>query len=315
MTGTAGFAVFHVFHGCIVRAALWLNQVGMATVATIKHLNVYGVREGNVTKAIVLEDDVPGMAPGAVAGTSYPESIRPVMAGTAGFSVLHCFHGCLICALLCFERVRMATVAALKHLNMDGVRKSDVANIFVFEGDVSGMASDAIAGNCYPESIRPVMTGTAGFSVLHGFHGCLVRSALCLIQVGMATVTTLKHFNVYGVREGNVADAFVLEDDVAGMAFSAVTCNVECLPAVVAGTAGLAPLHYFHADMVAVAFLLEEFWMTRITLGSMYVMAEDDCTDGPGLYVDFVHHSPDTPHSSIVSHTNGVQGGRQSDYQ
>ncbi len=74
MTGPAGFAVLHVFHGRLVRAALGLEQVGMTTVAAIKRLNVYGVREGDVAVVFVLEDNVAGMAFVAFTGTGYTES-------------------------------------------------------------------------------------------------------------------------------------------------------------------------------------------------------------------------------------------------
>ena len=87
------------------------------------------------------------------------------------------------------------------------------------------------------------MACAAGFTVLHVFHCCFVLAALGLIQVRMATVATLKHLNVYGVRECDVTDGFVFEYDVAGMAFVAVTGDAECLLAVMAGAAGLDALH------------------------------------------------------------------------
>ena len=41
------------------------------------------------------------------------------------------------------------------------------------------------------------MTGAAGFTALHGFHGCfLVRTSLGLEQVGMTTVAAIEHFYV-----------------------------------------------------------------------------------------------------------------------
>ena len=81
------------------------------------------------------------------------------------------------------------------------------------------------------------MACAAGFTVLHVFHCCFVLAALGLIQVRMAIVATLKHLNVYGVRECDVTDGFVFEYDVAGMAFVAVTSNAERFLAVVTGPA------------------------------------------------------------------------------
>jgi hypothetical protein len=40
-------------------------------------------------------------------------------------------------------------------------------------------------------------------------------------------------------------------------------------------SAGFAPLHRFHADMVAIVLLLEELRVTHITLGAMQTMAEN----------------------------------------
>ena len=74
MAGAAGFAVLHVFHGRLVRAALGLEQVGMATVAALQHLNVRGMRKGDVAGVFVLVENVTGMALGAVSTTSYTES-------------------------------------------------------------------------------------------------------------------------------------------------------------------------------------------------------------------------------------------------
>ena len=121
MTGAAGFTVLHVFHGRLVGAAFGLKQVGMATIAATKHFNVYGVREGDVAVIFILVENVTGMALGAVTVTGYAESIRPVVTGTAGFTLPHVFHGCLVGALFGLKQVGMTTVATLKHLNMDGV--------------------------------------------------------------------------------------------------------------------------------------------------------------------------------------------------
>ena len=121
----------------------------------------------------------------------------------------------------------------------------------------------------YTESSRPIVTGTAGFAVLHVLHGCLIRSAHGLIQVGMTTVATLKHLNVYGVREGDVPGVLVLEENVPCMAFSAVSGNAESMLAIMADAAGLAALHYFHTDVVAVVFLYKGFRVTLIAAAAM----------------------------------------------
>jgi len=112
------------------------------------------------------------------------------------------------------------------------------------------------------------------------------------------------------MRKGDVTCAFVLEEDVARMAFSAVAGYGKCSFSIVAGAAGPASLHNFHADVVAVALFLKEFRMTLITIGAMFYMTENNSTDGFGLYVDFVYNAPPASHASYLFHTNSVQDGR-----
>jgi len=234
------------------------------------------------------------------------------MAGAAGLSVPHVFHGRFIRTALGLKQVGMTTVAALEHLNVGRVRESDVTSFFVPEEDVAGMTFGAVSATGYAESIGAVMTGAAGYAVLHVFHICLVRAALSLEQVGMTTVAALEHFNVDCMREYYLSDVFIIVENITSVASGTVAFNAECFPAVMAGTAGHASLHGFHADVVAVVLLFEQFRVTAITVGAMSAMTEDDFTDGFGLYVDFVHY---TPHSSHSPHTNSIEDRRQGDYQ
>jgi hypothetical protein len=109
------------------------------------------------------------------------------------------------------------------------------------------------------------------------------------------------------VGEGDIPDILVCEDDVAGMAFVAVAGYCKGFSAIVAGAAGFSSLHYFHADVIAVALFFEEFRVALVALGAMLYMAENDLPDGFGLYVDFVDHF------TYISHAYRIQGGRKSD--
>lgn len=155
----------------------------------------------------------------------------------------------------------------------------------------------------YTESCRPIVTGSTGFALLHVFHGRLIRATLSLEQVGMAIVAA-KHACVNGVREGDVTSVFFLEENVAGMTRDAVTSYAERSIPIVATAAGFAAFHFFHAGVVAVVLLFENFRMTRITFGAMYFMTEYNFTDGLGLYVDFVHHyTPIVARPTILRYT------------
>lgn len=171
------------------------------------------------------------------------------------------------------------------------------------------MARLAIPGDT--ECRRTVVAGAAGLTILHLGHGRLVHAALGLEQVGVA-VFAAKQGNVRGVREGDVAGIFLDVEDVAGMAGDAVALDTESALAVMAGPAGLAPLHRFHADVAAVAFLLEEFRMARVASGTMHGMAENHIANGFGLHGNFIHHTHHATHTPHAPHLNGGQDSRQS---
>lgn len=103
------------------------------------------------------------------------------------------------------------------------------------------------------------MAGAAGFPVLHVLHGCFfVRPAFSLVKTWMAFIAA-KLFNVAGVWENCLANYFVLKGDVSGMAFDAISFDAESFCAVVTGTAGFAVLHVFHAGVIAISLLYENF--------------------------------------------------------
>ena len=152
------------------------------------------------------------------------------------------------------------------------------------------------------------MTGAAGFTLRHAFHGCLVGTLLGLEYIRMTTVAAAQGLNVDGVREGDVADIAGFENDIPGMASGTVGLNRKGPLAVMTGAAGFTLLHYFHADMVAVILLFEYFRVALLAISAMDIMAEYNFSDCLGLYGDFFNNSS---HSSHAAHADGEQSGRQ----
>ena len=92
------------------------------------------------------------------------------MAGAAGSAVLHVLHGRWVRSLSGCKDGRM-TFGAGELCQVDGVRKEYFTDILIGKGDINGlgMAGDAIALDA--ESTGTVVTGAAGFAVLHVLHG------------------------------------------------------------------------------------------------------------------------------------------------
>jgi hypothetical protein len=103
VTGTAKFAVLHVFHGRLVCATLGFKQVGMAFV-TAKHLYMWGVRESNITGIFVFEEDIADIMAGEAIATN-AESLLPVVTGSAELTFLDRFHADLIAVTFLYEEL------------------------------------------------------------------------------------------------------------------------------------------------------------------------------------------------------------------
>ncbi len=80
------------------------------------------------------------------------------------------------------------------------------------------------------------MAGTTGFALFHIFHGRPIRTSHRFEQLWMAVVAA-EHVGVGCVWEVHVAGVFLLEEDVTGVAGSAVTARAKRSIAIVAGTA------------------------------------------------------------------------------
>ena len=201
------------------------------------------------------------------------------MTGTARRPTLHGFHGRLVGTALGLEQVRVAFVAT-EHIDMCGMRESNVSGIFLFVDDIAGMAGGAIAG--HPKRRTSIMACAAGRAVRHRFHRDMVAVVLGFESVRMALFTAERAIMDI-VTENYLADAPSPDCDIPSVAFGAAAGHAERSLPIVTGSAGLALLHRLHADMVAIVFLFKNLRVASVTVGTMQAVAEGNAADGLGL--------------------------------
>jgi hypothetical protein len=201
----------------------------------------------------------------------------------------------------------MAFVAT-EHIVVSGVGEYDISSVIILVEDITSVTGGTVTG--HSERSVAIMTSAARFAVRHRLHRGMVAVVLRLEKVWMAIITT-KHATMIIVAEHYLADRLGLDRNITSVAGRTISGDAKRLPTVVAGSAGFAPLHRFHADVVAIVLLLEELRVTHITLCAMQTVAEDNLADCLGLYCKFVHHSAYTPRASHTFHTYGVQNGRR----
>jgi hypothetical protein len=112
------------------------------------------------------------------------------------------------------------------------------------------------------------------------------------------------------VAEHGNADVFGLDSNIAGVTGDTVAGDAECLPSVVAGAAGPAPLHHLHGDMVAVILLFEDARVADVAFEGVSTVAEDNRADTLGLDGEFINHLADTshpPHAAHAAHADSMQ--------
>jgi len=94
-----------------------------------------------------------------------------VMAGTARLTFTHLIHGHLFIPRSGDKDSGMAC-AATEHAGVDIVTENDRSDIRNFEGNVMGRVTlRAVVVVLYAESPVPIMTGAAGFALIHILHG------------------------------------------------------------------------------------------------------------------------------------------------
>jgi hypothetical protein len=191
------------------------------------------------------------------------ESRVAIMAGTAGFAILHSGHANLIAIGLGNKNIRM-TFSTAEHLRMDIVTEWNSANVLSLNLQVCGIAVTSHTVACDTKSGIAIMAATAGFSGFHLFHTDLVAVGFGFKCVRMTFVTT-EHLDMCIVAEDNrphrTLDGNIL---CALMTTSTIGFDTEGVIAVMTGTAGFSSFHLFHANLVTVGLCLEGLRMTFI---------------------------------------------------
>jgi hypothetical protein len=197
----------------------------------------------------------------------------------------------------------MAFVAT-EHIVVSGVGEYDISSVIILVEDITSVTGGTVTG--HSERSVAIMTSAARFAVRHRLHRGMVAVVLRLEEFWMAIITA-EHAAVNIMAKHHLANIPGLDRDIAGVTSGTITGDTECLLSVVAGSAGFTLLHRFHADVVAIILLLEEFRVASITVGAMQTMAEDNLADSLGLYGEFVHHPSYVAHTSHVPHTYRIQ--------
>ena len=146
------------------------------------------------------------------------------MAGAAGFPFTHVVHGEFLIPGTGFEDAGVAGIAA-EHAGMKLVAESDGSDIRDFEDDILGRVTGRTAV-LDVESDIPVVTGTAGFSLFHVFHGEFRVFGLWNVEYLMVTSGThgaAEIVEMIGVIENNGTESVPFEFDDA---FTPVFCPV-----------------------------------------------------------------------------------------
>ena len=281
VTGSAGRAVFHFFHPDLVAVGFGPEHIGVAF-ATREVFGVIFMAEKNGPDA-TLDSDIlrvgqrAGMTGGACLAD--PESRVAIMAGTAGFAILHPGHANLVAVGLGDKKIRM-TFSTAEHLRVDVMTERNSADILSLNRHVSGVA---VTGHTVASDTKrgiAIMAGAAGFSGFHLFHTDLVAVGFGFKGVRMTFVTT-EHLDMRIVAENNRSHR-TLDGDIlcALMTTSTIGFDTEGAIAIMTGTAGFSAFHLLHANLGAVGLGPEGLRMTFVATEHFGVddMAEDNPT-------------------------------------
>ncbi len=191
------------------------------------------------------------MAFDAVAG-SY-ESVLAVVAGAAGFTLVHVAHGCFERAG--FEREDLGVaVGAFVHAEVEFVAEVGLAPISLKENVgrlVTFVAFVALAGDS--KGVLAIVAGAARLAFLHAGHGrfecaCFIGEGFCM------AVRAFKHADMNLVAENRISHTFEFEGYFAWlhpfMAVATVAGNSKGFLAIMTGAAGLPFFHLGHGHIV-----------------------------------------------------------------
>jgi len=279
-------AIFHVSHTGLEDTGFEGEDLGVAVGALVS-FEVEVVAELHFA-AVVLEGDRAGLEPfvALVALACYGECLFAVVAGAAGFPLLHVGHGVVLRPCLEDEELGVAILAA-ERLGVEAVAEGYVADSLDLEGDLARLhplvAVAAVADD--GEGPLAVVAGAAGLPFFHLRHGGAAILAGDHGGVVACLALPLEFGEVVGVAEDGLACAFHLVLDVARLALVAVDAVLvvsyaKCLDACVAGAAGLGLFHLSHGK-VTTRLQIEDRVVTDLAIVviffQVYIMAEGNC--------------------------------------
>jgi hypothetical protein len=129
------------------------------------------------------------------------------------------------------------------------------------------------------ESRVAIMTGSAGFAILHPGHANLIGVGLGDKNIRM-TFATAEHLRVDVMTERNSADILRLNRHVSSITVTGhtVSCDTKRGITIMAGTAGFSVFHLFHTDLVAVGLGFKGVRMTFVATEhiNMCIVAENN---------------------------------------
>ncbi len=140
----AGKALFHSLHTNDIAVRFCLENFGMTFVTAI-HLGMNLMTEGGIANISRFHRHINSFNVTGHTIPLNPESSVSIVAGTAGFTLLHSLHANLISVGFRHKGIRMA-FAASKHLIMYFMTKRNAADILGLHGDINSidMAGRAI---------------------------------------------------------------------------------------------------------------------------------------------------------------------------
>ena len=153
------------------------------------------------------------------------------------------------------------------------VAEDHVAGILHLEADLPGGMASGAGGD--RGGVPAVVAGTAGLPLPHLGHADLPGPPGGGVEPGVA-VAAVVALDVLGMPEDGGSGGGAPEHDLPDRMAGGAAVHSEGLFAVVAGPAGLAFFHRFHADRGAAALLFEELRMAFITSGAVHTVAEDE---------------------------------------
>ncbi len=258
MAGTTGRTGLHPLHTNLVAVGLGPEYIRMAFVAA-KHLGMNRMTEGNAADIPGLNVHIYSIAVAGGAVVAHTKSGIAIVTGAARFTGLHLLHTNLGAVGLGLERVRVAFVTA-EHLRMNIVAENDITDR-TLNGDI-GCALVAAAAIAFDAEGRiTIMAGATGLAGLHFGHTNLVAVSFRFECVGVAFTAT-EHPGMDIMAENDVTND-TLDGDIfgvgglSGMTTCAIFSDAERSVTIMAGTTGVALLHFPHANLVAVGTRLE----------------------------------------------------------